>query len=180
MKRLYLAHPVTLYGTPAKTALVQGLTACGWDVVDPEGPEHGAAYRERGMSYFTDMVATCDALGYLPFEDGSVGAGVAREILEALVRGLPVYYLMSAFGMGGRLIIEFPRVCQMPGPILTIDQTRSAVAQHRAKMKAKRPSAVFAPFHPIQDDDPIRGGDGEVEDCLVHAVAALRGEGRRS
>lgn len=179
MKRLYLAQPVSFYGCARKILTVRRLRKLGWDVVDPDTPEHAAAYREFGMVHFQKVVASCDALAFVPFRNGQIGAGVAREILEAWVGRKPVYRLDGLYAHpvrwedlpkpGGLGLLDFPN-----RSILTIDQTRSAVAEHREWQGRNLIDALFdSGGDGVADDlpDPVRGQPMTIEDDIAKAVA---------
>lgn len=141
MTRIYLAHPVTDYRTAKKVALVADLERLGYVVVDPDTAENEQAYRIRGMAHFADIVAGCDALGFVTvtLEGGHryVTAGVAREIVEAKLRGLPVFQLRYSVPRTLRQNDPFLRYVHEFFPadvqVLSIDQTRSFIAQRRSE-----------------------------------------------
>lgn len=87
----YLAHPVSCYGTKEQAEAIESLEQAGFRVVNPDSSEHQDGYRARGMEYFTDLVATCQALAFLRFPNGSIGAGVGKEIDAAKAAGIPVF-----------------------------------------------------------------------------------------
>jgi hypothetical protein len=77
---IYYAHPISLYNTRVErqdTALLEELGFC---VVNPNHPTHAEGYVNKGMEYFKDIVGNCDALAFRAFPDGSIPAGVAKEI----------------------------------------------------------------------------------------------------
>lgn len=131
--RVYLAHPVTDYGSHRQARAIDFLRANGWQVENPDQPHHASAYRSHGMEHFTEVVADCDGLGFLRFPDGSIGAGVALEIETALRRGLFVWDLSS-----GRLESVGT---MMPAPILSVDETRTMIATLRAKLSQEKNNA---------------------------------------
>lgn len=116
--RCYLAHPITDYGTQRQADAVAVLEARGFEVVNPDAPEHEAAYRQRGMTYFTELVQGCGALAFLRFLGGSIGAGVAKEIQAALDLRLPVYDLEGDFADFLGFALQ---------SVLSVDQTRSKI-----------------------------------------------------
>jgi hypothetical protein len=117
LPRCYFAHPVTDYGgSTRQIESIDRLVAAGWSVVNPDHPDHQAGYRDHGMQHFLDAVGTCDALAFLRFPNGDVGAGVGKEIEEALRLGLPVYDVAD----GMRPITARPAV-------LTVDDTRALI-----------------------------------------------------
>jgi hypothetical protein len=75
------------------------------------------------MLHFVEVVEDCDGLAFLRFKDGTIGAGVAKEIETALRRGLLVWDASS-----GELVSIGT---MMPTPILTVEETRAAIARYR-------------------------------------------------
>lgn len=111
--KVYYAHPITLYGTPAETRDIATLEALGFEVVNPNTPELDAAYKERGMEVFTPVVESCDALAFRSFPDGSIPAGVAQEI--------KVIHALN------RPVIELPHM--IGNRILSLENTRCYLAE---------------------------------------------------
>lgn len=121
-RKVYLAHPVTDYGTDRQSRAIKTIEDRGWQVENPDQPHHHAAYLEQGMEYFTRLVKTCDGLAFVTFHDGAVGAGVAGEIMSALDEKLPVYDVSDG---SARLVRGLPRLC------LTVSQTRARLTSIR-------------------------------------------------
>lgn len=108
MKKIYYAHPVTHYGTVQESDDIKTLEAMGFEVVNPNQAGIEAAYKLHGFGVFLAMIDNCDALAYRPFMDGSIGAGVAKEIdYAALDKDLPVFELKPVFNR--RLTVEQTR-----------------------------------------------------------------------
>lgn len=127
--KCYLAHPVTDYGKPRQARAVAAIVAEGWEVENPDSPIHHACYQCNGMAYFIEVVEACDALAFLRFESGEIGAGVAKEIGTALRCRIPVYDATS-----GNL--KPTGVC-MPIGVLSVDATRLKLASIRATNPAQ-------------------------------------------
>lgn len=116
--KCYLAHPVTDYGgTRRQLRAIEVIESRGWVVENPDTPPHQEGYRHRGMGHFIDVVSACDALAFMRFPSGEIGAGVAKEIERALQCKLPVFDVSD-----GKL---HPVGHSMPGPILTVEKTRA-------------------------------------------------------
>lgn len=161
-RRLYLAHPVLLYGTAYKARLVERLRAEGWDVVDPDTPEHAAAYKARGMAHFCEVVANCDALAFEGMPGGGIGAGVAKEILEAWVLGKPVCRVIA-----GGALSELRRdqgATMLLSEVLTIEETRARIRM-ASTMEIHVPAGT-----PVQPTGPLR--PGRVDDGLGSEMIA--------
>lgn len=94
MHKCYYAHPLSLYGSPQETADVAMLEGLGFEVINPNSEYHSQQYSIHGMQYFCDVVNACDMLAFRAFPDGSIPAGIAKEV--------------SAARMGKKPVIELP------------------------------------------------------------------------
>jgi hypothetical protein len=115
--KVYYAHSIALYNTAQEKRDEATLEALGFVVVNPNKPEHDTGYKARGMDYFEDVVRNCAALAFRANPDGSINAGVAREIEMA-----------TRFGMQ---VFELP--CGISRRVLTVGQTRSYLAEQGAR-----------------------------------------------
>jgi hypothetical protein len=99
--KVYYAHCMALYDTPQEKRDVQTLKLdLGWDVLNPNCPEHhcGAVQaREEAphdphasMLYFKPLVESCNLLAFRALPDGAIPAGVFMEIKWARDAGIPV------------------------------------------------------------------------------------------
>ena len=122
--RVYLAHPISDYGTERQARALALMRSEGWEIENPDLPHHARAYEKHGMQYFTEVVEDCDGLAFLRFPDGSIGAGVAKEIETALRRGLTVWDASS-----GKLVSIGT---MMPYPVLSVQETRELVAAQKS------------------------------------------------
>jgi hypothetical protein len=120
--RIYFAHPVTDYGTNREGNVLTWLEADGWEVENPNQPHHQDGYARDGMVYFESLASSCDALVFTRFPDGSIGAGVGKEIDAAHGSGIPIYEWF-----GGEL---YSMYC-MPTPVLSVEDTRSTITKLR-------------------------------------------------
>jgi hypothetical protein len=104
--KVYYAHCMALYDTPQEKRDVQTLKLdLGWDVLNPNCPEHrcGAVQaREEAphdphasMLYFKPLVESCNLLAFRALPDGAIPAGVFMEIKWARDAGIPVIELPS-------------------------------------------------------------------------------------
>lgn len=125
--KIYFAHPVTDYGTERQAKALAALRAHfvddlgrrHFEIENPDQPHHQAGYAEHGMEYFKAIVGECSHLAFMRFPDGSIGAGVGREINWAHIANLHVYEVFD-----GRL---YPTP-DKPSPILTVEETRETIA----------------------------------------------------
>lgn len=89
----YYAHPISLYNSSIEQQDVALIKAMGYEVVNPNGPEHEAGFQNYGMAYFEGIVSRVNVLFFRAFPDGSISAGVAQEIVA--MDGRPVVELPS-------------------------------------------------------------------------------------
>lgn len=122
--RVYLAHPITDYGTPRQAEAVNALTAMGFDIENPDQPHHQEGYAREGMAYFQGVVRSCGGLVFVRFPDSSIGAGVGKEIMTAILAHLNVWELF-----GGKLYW----VADQPTPILSVEDTRETIRRIRGE-----------------------------------------------
>lgn len=93
---VYYAHPLSLYNTPQEARDIATLAAMGFTVLNPNEADHDAGYQAHGMDYFEKIVHQCQVLAFRAFADGSLPAGIVKEIGFAREIGLPVIELPSA------------------------------------------------------------------------------------
>ena len=122
MRKIYFAHPITDYGTQRQARAVAYLES-QWEVVNPDKPEHQEGYKAEGMAYFERLAAGCDLLAFMRFPDGSIGAGVGKEIEAAKLAG--VRWILEYFD--GQI---YP-VYGDPTPILSVEATRATIRRLR-------------------------------------------------
>ena len=91
---IYYAHPISIYDTPQEQRDVATLEGLG-EVRNPNSKEDQEGYQKKGMDHFAGVVKSCDALAFRAFPDGSIPAGVAKEIGYFDGRG-PVFELPTA------------------------------------------------------------------------------------
>jgi hypothetical protein len=91
--KIYYAHPITTYDSIIEQKDLLLLKALGFEVVNPNSKESDINYRALGMSYFESVVASCDALAFRALPDGSIPAGIAKEIDAANHYSKPIFEL---------------------------------------------------------------------------------------
>jgi|GEM_PF-2122224 len=79
--RLYFAHPIGTYGSRAETEALTIINQrfAGYDIINP-GDVHHVANGTGNFDYYRALVEGAEALIYLPFADGKIGAGIAGEV----------------------------------------------------------------------------------------------------
>lgn len=113
--KAYYARPISIDNTPQETRDHALIRALGFEPY-PIGEEKQVfldRYREVGMEAFRPAVEASQALIYRAFPDGSIGAGVAKEIAWALQAGIPC--------------IEFPR--QVERRTLSVEDTKAMLTE---------------------------------------------------
>lgn len=109
--KIYFAHPISMYGTAEEAAIVAALKSGGYEVENPSDPVHAqavpkiraqfsdaAAGSAAVMQYFVGICNACEAVAFSPFPDGSIGAGVVKEVQSFLDRGAPAHVVVSENG----------------------------------------------------------------------------------
>ena len=130
---IYFAHPKATYGTALEAASIHTLTAKGWDVVNPADPQHQQACG-KDIQKWGSLANSCQALAFLPFEDGAVGAGIVHEASRVWEAGKPVWELDPS----GLTAVP---VSQWPGNrvLLSVEDTRARNASARVPEPPRRP-----------------------------------------
>ncbi len=92
---VYYAHPISLYNTKQEVRDIELLEKLNFQVVNPNSANAEESYKVQGMEYFKDVIKGCQALAFRSFSDGSIPAGIAKEIAYAKEFGLPIFELPS-------------------------------------------------------------------------------------
>lgn len=95
MRRLYYMHPINTYDTELERQQLELISRIflDWEVVNPNAPEHQEGYKLNGISYFTDLAASCQGGVALPFRDGKIGSGIFKEAFSLTQNNCPVWKL---------------------------------------------------------------------------------------
>ncbi len=121
----YFAHHITDYGTEREAAAVGIIEDAGFSVVNPNSAENEAAYKERGMEHFLELVDECDTLAFQRFETGQIGAGVGKEIRRAAALGHQIYEVLDRL-----LAVEQP--IRVADSAMSVDDTRALLRAIRS------------------------------------------------
>ncbi|MGH8462585.1 MAG: hypothetical protein ACRER5_00480 [Pseudomonas sp.] len=127
--RIYLAHPITDYGTARQSQAIAALKSHFADlgrpleIENPDQPHHQSGYASGGMDYFRGVVESCHGVAFMRFPDGSIGAGVGKEIRWGYLNSSRMYEVF-----GGKV---YPLTGDMPTPILSVEDTRATLRQLR-------------------------------------------------
>ncbi len=107
--KVYYARPISLYNTKQEERDLQILNSvCDWVVVNPNKEELQEKYKSEGMDVFLAAVQDCDGLVFRSFQDGTISAGVKKEIDKA--------------SFLGKFVFELPTITS--GRVLSVEDTR--------------------------------------------------------
>jgi hypothetical protein len=133
MRKVYFAHPITDYGTERQAVALRALRKELDDICqphtiieNPDQPHHQKGYAAHGMDYFRGVVDECWSLAFMRFPDGSIGAGVAREIQWASADGKTIWEVF-----GGKV---YRPVYWPITPVLSVEDTRAVIGSIRAAL----------------------------------------------
>ena len=145
---IYFAHPISAYNSPIEAQAIQVLERAGFVVVNPSDPVHAEACGSD-MTLWTALAGTCDAVAMLGFEDGAIGAGVAKEVATVHGQGKPVFKVAQ----DGKAFVP---LAQWPGDevILSVDETRARIAPLRKALQEAQ--ALSAPTGAVVGTKSLR------------------------
>ena len=107
--KIYYAHCVQIYNTKQEQRDVELLQKFRFEVNNPNQPFHQEGYKAKGMDYFIeDILPGCDGVAFRALPDGSLPAGVAKEIDHFVEAGKPVIEI-PGFVLRRRLSVEETR-----------------------------------------------------------------------
>jgi hypothetical protein len=107
--KIYYAHCVQIYNTKQEQRDVKLLQELGFKVENPNQPRHQKGYMDKGMDYFIHgFLSFCDAIAFRALPDGSLPAGVAKEIDHFQKAGKPIIEI-PGFVLRRRLSVEETR-----------------------------------------------------------------------
>jgi len=121
LKKAYYARPISVDNTPQAERDINLIRAMGFEPY-PVGEDKQKALAEYArlkensldpMEAFDKYVRECDAVFFRAFPDGSIGAGVMRELTTAALYTIPV--------------VEIPRQLQRRG--LSVEDTREMLME---------------------------------------------------
>lgn len=90
--KAYYAHSMHLYGSKQEERDISTIQSLGFTVVNPADQIHQAR-GASAMTYFRQLVRTCQVLIFRALPDGKIGSGVAAEIAQARADNIPVLEL---------------------------------------------------------------------------------------
>ena len=113
--KAYYARPISVDDTPQEQRDHELIKKLGYEPypIGEVKKEILSRYKKEGMEVFKEVVLESDCIIFRSFPDGSIGAGVMREIIWAQEAGIPV--------------VEFPR--KLPRRYLSVDDTREMLKE---------------------------------------------------
>lgn len=109
----YYCRPLNIYNTKQELRDIGNINALGYEVIPINTPEIQQAYQNEGMEVFRQLVKMTDALFFRTLPDGSIPAGVYKEIEWADEEGVS--------------IMELPR--RIAFRSLSVEETREYLAE---------------------------------------------------
>ena len=126
--KCYFAHPTVYYnGHKKQTDALNILKELGWkdsEIINPDSKIHTENYKKgSGMNYFMELVDKCAVLFFIRFDNGKIGAGVAKEIEQALGNDSEVYDISDG------IIKLYEKLDEKD--VLSVDETRNLIKSIR-------------------------------------------------
>lgn len=91
--KVYYARPISIYNTMQDERDIRMLELMGFEVNNPNKAELSERYKTEGIEAYLKLVRDSDIVAFRAFQDGSIGAGVYKEINEAMAHNKPVIEL---------------------------------------------------------------------------------------
>lgn len=122
---IYFAHPISTYCEPVEDHALSMLAGAGRTVVNPSDHAHQDACGSD-MNKWAELASSCDAIAFLPFEDGAIGAGVMKEVDTVHAQGKRVFKI-EVDGSGMTEVHNWPQGERL----LSVDETRARINPFR-------------------------------------------------
>lgn len=131
---MYYAHPMSWYGTPEEYRDMMAISTAGHKPFNPNRSELDRAVKAEkaagrgGMEPFMKIIKDeTDAIAVRPFKDGRLGAGVAKELFEAIIWSKPVYVLRTLDDSYTVSLTKEPNPRSLLPGVLTVAQTKERI-----------------------------------------------------
>ena len=95
--KVYYAHCMAIYNTIQEERDLYTISRFGWEVINPNSPEHKEHWEKLGMDYKDIIMKDAEAVVFRALPDGRIPAGVAKEIKHAIDMDIPIIELPSGF-----------------------------------------------------------------------------------
>jgi hypothetical protein len=104
---------MSIYGAPQEAEDIATLEKLGFEVLNPNLPEHQLACKnhDNPMDYFKALAGGCDCLAFRAFPDGGIGAGIVGEMES----------------MGGKPCFELPTLVAERS--MDVEETRATLRE---------------------------------------------------
>lgn len=129
---IYYAHPMTWYDTRDELLDIAAISQLGF-VSNPNSHQFQAQVdyaKKKGnpvMDIFANYIQNvADGVAFRRLNNGKIGAGVAREVFEAIIWGKPVYEVTTDEN-GDRWISQLVGPALLLGNIATVAETKAGV-----------------------------------------------------
>jgi hypothetical protein len=133
-RSFYFAHPITMYDSGSERQISDRFRQRFPDVEveNPNQQHHSDGYKKGGMDYFVDLCNTQDGVFFATHSDGTVGAGVYKEVKSFLDRGAPAFYFdpeqLAFQGLSGPAALGAFAIRDVPSTRALIKEERAAKA----------------------------------------------------
>jgi len=111
MRKLYFAHPKALYGSKLEDTLIELLKISfpSCDIINPADYQDLVEIEKYKMQYFFSIIDICSDFIYMSMDSlfpnsvlpnlygSGISAGVARELVHAIVKDLSIHELKTKF-----------------------------------------------------------------------------------
>ena len=92
---VYYAHCLAIYNTPQETRDLKTIADLGFYVSNPNSRECDEGYKREGMDFFKRFAGECGAVVFRALPDGTIPAGIAKELQFFKEAGKPMFELPS-------------------------------------------------------------------------------------
>lgn len=102
--KCYYAHTMVSYGSTIEQMDIELLESLGFEVINPSSPDIAQGCKDyvfnngasNVMSYFKDIIDTCELVAFRALPNGDILSGIAAEVEHAIVAGIQVIELPSS------------------------------------------------------------------------------------
>lgn len=94
--KIYYAHCISIFNTPQEHRDIKLLEDLGFEVHNPNNQDDADGYKNHGMDYCKNLVRRFSALAFRSLPNGSIPAGIYKEIIWARQAGILIIELPSS------------------------------------------------------------------------------------
>lgn len=158
---IYFAHHQADYDTDRSMRAIMAVRAALGDDIRIFNP--ACVVSQRDMSHFCDQVRECDALAFLVCENDTMGPGVAKEVIEAQVHGMPIYGVSIGDGQVTFAPFRFNGVQTIEQAREPIQRSNDVVEESDAAQGSREPEVLSGEPGIILSGEGLNLPDDEVE-----------------